>query len=713
MARLDGYKWENDLLQAKKDPLKWVSGKLEIFSNSCRDELFFEECIFIGKLLELADGFEIATFSKEKLERFTDFSTTKIVSCHKSSQLIENLKLQGSRVLITTHEKLTKIDIDELKKISISSIIVDEAQKLHKEGTDAHRFYQKLTRSFSKEKRPAILLASGTPLENHFSELYTLLDLCNPHEFSVSTYNTLNLLFEETKKGLIQEISKGKSKIDFEESLIRSFAQFEIFRRFIVKPMIGRLNKSSPQVISAWKNLIPSRTDHRIEGHMSEEAAQVFEKLERDYKTMNLFEYTKITKVVLLDPALKGSFSLKNQEIQKIITDLKTPQFDALDLFQRSPLLHSLLTSGPLIEAINKKERSVIVTEHRATAKIIKHAISKKFSDFNPDIKVFHGSLNSEKREAKIKWFRSGDTDRPKFFILMAKAGGVGLNLPEGNKVFMATMDWNPAVDEQVVSRVLRVGNPGDKHIYWINYNMFFQHQQKAIQESKKMLENFFFNDDDSVKNQFTAWCNLLESSCYHACLIHKRNLAAATIQREEMQDLLKEKIDKTPELKLQQAIDGCLPKRAASVITDYPQLTMKQCVIIPTTIQNGSWTKTVAFGYSLKICMQEKPEQMQKFLKDLNLALNQHPEWRQEIRQNSFVDKTNFINTTFLKIKEKRPSEKELFLQTDFRIEFYQPTSDGKLARYNIVNESKTEVIRLYKKVIEKNNHYDLISLL
>ncbi len=708
--------WENQLRKGLENTDEWLLNSSEMLLNQYAADLFFEECILIGRLLEISQGFENPHFPLDLLDRFSNFSTSKITSTKNLSELQETLLKKGSRVVITTHEILTKIDKTDLINASISSMIFDEAQKLHTDGTKYHEYYQQLTHDFPQKTRPAILFASGTPLENDFSELYTLLSLCNPHGFSAPTHNTLNILFDQAKKSLIAHSVKSDKNAFVENSVIQSFAQFEIFRRTISNFLVSRLTKTSPQVIEAWKDSIPTRTDHVIEGRISERAKHVLNKVEKDYRLSgSLFEYARVIKRVILDPALTiGKMSLKNPDIQKLIVDLKTPKYDPTELFNRSPLLSNLLSAKPMMEAMDNNESLIIVTEHRSAAKVLKLALQRKFSEFKPEVKVFHGDLSSGRREQKIRWFRKKETTNPKILILMAKAGGVGLNLPEGNKVFMANMDWNPSVDEQAIARVLRVGHPGNKQIYWIHYNIFFQFHQQAIQELKKAQEDFFFNpENQSVKNQFSKWCSVLESSCYHTFLNDSKSVSDASERRDKIREILSMLQREVESETLIETVANLHPAEKVFKVSDYSELSMQECVIIPTTIDGGSWIKTVAFGHALKVCVCEQPDAIRTVLKDFNTTFNKHPDWRQQIREGTFKDPTNQVNASLLKIKEKRPSEKASFLQTDYRIEFYKTASNGKLIRYHTTNPLRSEVIRLYQKSTPNGNHYDLIALL
>ena len=59
-------------------------------------------------------------------------------------------------------------------------------------------------------------------------------------------------------------------------------------------------------------------------------------------------------------------------------------------------------------------------------------------------------------RKCSIESFRNDD--RCQVFIVSLKTGGVGLNLVEANHVFLVDPWWNPAIEEQAINRVHRIG---------------------------------------------------------------------------------------------------------------------------------------------------------------------------------------------------------------------------------------------------------------
>jgi SNF2 family DNA or RNA helicase len=62
----------------------------------------------------------------------------------------------------------------------------------------------------------------------------------------------------------------------------------------------------------------------------------------------------------------------------------------------------------------------------------------------------------TRKREAEVSRFT--DHEGVRVFLISLKAGGTGLNLTEADYVYMIDPWWNPAVENQAIDRVYRIG---------------------------------------------------------------------------------------------------------------------------------------------------------------------------------------------------------------------------------------------------------------
>ncbi|XP_078157224.1 DNA/RNA helicase protein isoform X3 [Carex rostrata] len=96
------------------------------------------------------------------------------------------------------------------------------------------------------------------------------------------------------------------------------------------------------------------------------------------------------------------------------------------------------------------------------------------------------GTLNQQQRERVIKEFRE---DRTILVLLMSlKAGGVGINLTAASNAFLMDPWWNPAVEEQALMRIHRIGQTKPVSIKRFIVKGTVEESMEAIQARKQRM---------------------------------------------------------------------------------------------------------------------------------------------------------------------------------------------------------------------------------
>ncbi|KAH7425334.1 hypothetical protein KP509_11G049800 [Ceratopteris richardii] len=103
------------------------------------------------------------------------------------------------------------------------------------------------------------------------------------------------------------------------------------------------------------------------------------------------------------------------------------------------------------------------------------------------------GSMSLKKREAALRAFQSKDTDGPTVILLSLKAAGVGLNLVAASQVYMIDPWWNPAIEEQAMDRVHRLGQTRDVEIVRLVVQDSIEERILELQEKKRNLASSAF----------------------------------------------------------------------------------------------------------------------------------------------------------------------------------------------------------------------------
>jgi SNF2 family DNA or RNA helicase len=74
------------------------------------------------------------------------------------------------------------------------------------------------------------------------------------------------------------------------------------------------------------------------------------------------------------------------------------------------------------------------------------------------DVYEFTGSSNSVKRDAAIRNFQQGTTNRPTVFVITIRSGNVGITLNAASRVYLLEPCLDPAVEVQAAGRIHRLG---------------------------------------------------------------------------------------------------------------------------------------------------------------------------------------------------------------------------------------------------------------
>ncbi|MCO5557474.1 hypothetical protein L7F22_011039 [Adiantum nelumboides] len=105
------------------------------------------------------------------------------------------------------------------------------------------------------------------------------------------------------------------------------------------------------------------------------------------------------------------------------------------------------------LEALqSSKVKSVVFSQWTAFLDLLEIPLKRK----NIKFLRLDGTLSQQQRESVLHTFKSDPTTE--VLLLSLKAGGVGINLTAAENAFLMDPWWNPAVEEQAIMRIHRIG---------------------------------------------------------------------------------------------------------------------------------------------------------------------------------------------------------------------------------------------------------------
>ena len=296
-----------------------------------------------------------------------------------------------------------------LKQLKWSLIILDEAQAIKNSETAQTR----AVKSLKSERR---LVMTGTPIENHVGELWSLFDFCSP-----------GLL------GGVTEFRRYLKRLS-EQGDGQAYAGL----RRLVQPYILRRQKTDPEI----SRDLPEKIEMRAECGLTAQQASLYAGVVQDLKRQ-LKQVDGIQRRGLVLSTLLRFKQICNHPAQFLESGEYSPEQSAK--FERL---------RQLCEPIRARQEKVLVfTQFQSMCEPLAEFLREVFGQ--PGL-VLHGGTAVKRRSELVKEFQ-GDVGKP-FFVISLKAGGSGLNLTAASHVVHFDRWWNPAVENQATDRAFRIG---------------------------------------------------------------------------------------------------------------------------------------------------------------------------------------------------------------------------------------------------------------
>jgi superfamily II DNA or RNA helicase len=311
---------------------------------------------------------------------------------------------------ITNYETLGR-DLDLIQAWAPDLVIVDEAQRIKNWNTIA-------ARALKRVDSPYALVLTGTPLENRLEELISIVQFVDQHRLG-PTWRLLDEHQERDERGRVI----GYRKL---HQIGETLAPIMLRRRkaAVLEQLPERVDNT------LFVPMTPQQADHHEENR-----AQVARIVHRWRHTGFLSEKDQ----------LRMRCALQNMRMSCNSTFLIDHETDhGYKADELAALLDDILD--------DPQAKVVVFSQWLRTHELIVRRLSERGWQYV----LFHGGVPSDKRGALIDRFNNDPDCR---VFLSTDAGGVGLNLQHAAAVIVnMDLPWNPAVLEQRIGRVHRLG---------------------------------------------------------------------------------------------------------------------------------------------------------------------------------------------------------------------------------------------------------------
>ncbi len=342
-----------------------------------------------------------------EIQRFAPTLNLKVLEINGREDLITGLG--PFDVLVCSYGLLNR-NVELLEKVAWESLVVDEAQAIKNPTTKRWKALMRL-------KGHNRIALTGTPIENHLGELWSIFSFINPGMFgSVGHF----------QQKYIVPIENQESKPALQAL------------RTLVKPYILRRLKS--QVLEA----LPPKTEQTLFIEPTEEERAFYEALRKN-ALEQLDEGESKNRINIL--AQIGRLRQACCDSSLVNDDLTIPNSKLKNLER---LLQDIIENGHKVLLFSQYVRFLQKVKERLEA-------------LNISFQYLDGSTSAVQRKKAVDAFQNGEGD---VFLLSLKAGGSGLNLTAADYVIHLDPWWNPAVEDQASDRAHRIGQQRPVTVY-------------------------------------------------------------------------------------------------------------------------------------------------------------------------------------------------------------------------------------------------------
>ena len=358
-------------------------------------------------------------------------------------------EISGYDVLVTTYATL-RIDLPRLRETEFDLVVLDEAQAIKNSSSQT----AKACRLIRSRLR---LAATGTPIENHLGELWSLFEFLNP-----------GLL------GALPVLADHAGRARLPPAALATVAR-------ALSPLL--LRRTKDQVLSD----LPPKTEQTLFCELSAKERKRYDQLRDHYRQVLLGKAA---------PALSGAKIIVLEALLRLRQAACHPALiDPGMRKEPSAKLDALLEQ--LSEVSSGGHKAIVFSQFTRFLSIVRDRLDRA------GIVYEYLDGKTVDRKARVDRFQTDPACR--VFLISLKAGGVGLNLTAASYVFLLDPWWNPAVETQAIDRAHRIGQTRAVFAYRLIARDTVEEKIIELQKEKRALADAIVAQDTRLLKQLTA----------------------------------------------------------------------------------------------------------------------------------------------------------------------------------------------------------------
>ncbi len=379
----------------------------------------------------------------QEAARFTP--QLRVLDQSTPDRLRQTKHFQDYDLVVTTYGTLRQ-DIAYFKDFNFDYAILDESQAIKNSSTAS----SKAVRLLQSHHRLAM---SGTPIENHLGELWSLLEFLNPGMLGSSN--------------VFAQLAGNAQLYDAEGRKLLAQA---------LRPFILRRSKS--QVARD----LPDKTEQTIYCELEPEQRKMYTELKEHYRQslFGMIDSVGIgkSKIHILEALLR----LRQAACHPGLIDPERQD-------DPSAKIDTLIEQ--VAEVMEEGHKVLVFSQFTSLLALLKRRLDAQ--------KVTYEYLDGKTRDRQERVTRFQNDETCKLFLISLKAGGTGLNLTAADYVFLLDPWWNPAVEAQAIDRAHRIGQTRSVFAYRLIAKDTVEEKVLQLQQTKRELAEAILTADNGV----------------------------------------------------------------------------------------------------------------------------------------------------------------------------------------------------------------------
>jgi len=348
-------------------------------------------------------------------------------------------------LVLTTYGTLRR-DAAKLKDVPFDYAILDEAQVIKNPTTAS----AKAARLLQARHR---LVMTGTPVENHLGDLWSLFEFLNPGMLGSASVFKL--------------IGAGAKQVSAETRNLLGRA---------LRPFI--LRRTKEQVARD----LPLKLEQTLCCELETPQRNLYDELRDHYRRILLAKVTQQginrSKIQVLEALLR----LRQAACHPGLIDPARRRDSSAKLDALLPQLEQVVDEG---------HKALVFSQFTSLLSIVRERLDARAVPYE------YLDGQTQDRAARVQRFQSDKDCR--LFLISLKAGGLGLNLTAAEYVFLLDPWWNPAVEAQAIDRAHRIGQERQVFAYRLIAKDTVEEKVLELQKTKRDLADAIVNADNSL----------------------------------------------------------------------------------------------------------------------------------------------------------------------------------------------------------------------